>query len=143
MDPAHPAERLNYLLHDSAPVAVLTQQDLLHRLPLLDVPVIRLEHPAVHLGGSPRVAVTPSNLAYVIYTSGSTGQPKGGMVEHHTVANLVDWHCRAFDLRAGSHTASVAGFGFDAMAWEVWPALCVGATLHLPPATMRSRRAPT
>ncbi|KAF1011997.1 MAG: Linear gramicidin synthase subunit B [Pseudomonas fluorescens] len=55
-------------------------------------------------------------------------------MEHHTVANLVDWHCQAFDLHAGSHTASFAGFGFDAMAWEVWPALCVGATLHLPPA---------
>ncbi|WP_122303062.1 non-ribosomal peptide synthetase [Pseudomonas syringae group genomosp. 3] len=24
--------------------------------------------------------------------------------------------------------------GFDAMAWEVWPALCAGAVLHLPPA---------
>ncbi|WP_122551861.1 non-ribosomal peptide synthetase, partial [Pseudomonas viridiflava] len=46
----------------------------------------------------------------------------------------IDWHCQAFDLQAGSHTASVAGFGFDAMAWEVWPALCAGATLHLPPA---------
>lgn len=133
VDPAHPADRLNYLLHDCAPVAVLTQQDLLHRLPALDVPVIRLDNPTAHLGGSPRVAVTSSNLAYVIYTSGSTGQPKGVMVEHHTVSNLVGWHCKAFNLQAGSHTASVAGFGFDAMAWEVWPALCVGATLHLPP----------
>ena len=134
VDPAHPAERLHYLLHDSAPVAVLTQQDLLHRLPALDVPLIRLDQPTIHHGGSPRVAVTPSNLAYVIYTSGSTGLPKGVMVEHHSVSNLVDWHCQAFNLHAGSHTASVAGFGFDAMAWEVWPALCVGATLHLPPA---------
>ncbi|WP_122688556.1 non-ribosomal peptide synthetase, partial [Pseudomonas viridiflava] len=55
-------------------------------------------------------------------------------VEHRTLNNLIDWHCQAFDLQAGSHTASVAGFGFDAMAWEVWPALCAGATLHLPPA---------
>ncbi|MGB3122871.1 MAG: condensation domain-containing protein, partial [Pseudomonas sp.] len=134
VDPAHPAERLNYLLSDSAPVAVLTQQALLHRLPASAVPVLLLDHPSVYLGGSPRVAVTPTHLAYVIYTSGSTGLPKGVMVEHHSVSNLVDWHCRAFDLHAGSHTASVAGFGFDAMAWEVWPALCVGATLHLPPA---------
>ncbi|WP_242167242.1 MULTISPECIES: non-ribosomal peptide synthetase [unclassified Pseudomonas] len=134
VDPAHPAERLHYLLHDSAPVAVLTQQDLFHRLPALDVPLIRLDQPTIHHAGSPRVAVTPSNLAYVIYTSGSTGLPKGVMVEHHSVSNLVDWHCQAFNLHAGSHTASVAGFGFDAMAWEVWPALCVGATLHLPPA---------
>ncbi|MGY2288771.1 amino acid adenylation domain-containing protein [Pseudomonas sp. SDO5215_S409] len=136
VDPAHPAERLNYLLTDSAPVAVLTQQDLLERLPALDVPVIQLDRYTWqhHSAANPQVAVTPQHLAYVIYTSGSTGLPKGVMVEHHTVANLVDWHCRAFDLCAGRHTASVAGFGFDAMAWEVWPALCAGATLHLPPA---------
>ncbi|WP_165447624.1 condensation domain-containing protein, partial [Pseudomonas antarctica] len=80
VDPAHPADRLNYLLHDCAPVAVLTQQDLLHRLPALDAPVIRLDNPTAHLGGSPRVAVTPSNLAYVISPSGSTGHHKGVMV---------------------------------------------------------------
>nr|WP_189663542.1 non-ribosomal peptide synthetase [Pseudomonas paralactis] len=136
VDPSHPAERLSYLLSDSAPVAVLTQHALLARLPELDVPVINLDRFTWqhHSASNPKVAVGPTNLAYVIYTSGSTGLPKGVMVEHHTVANLVDWHCSAFDLRAGRHTASVAGFGFDAMAWEVWPALCVGATLHLPPA---------
>ncbi|WP_456015626.1 amino acid adenylation domain-containing protein [Pseudomonas fluorescens] len=136
VDPSHPAERLNYLLTDSAPVAVLTQQALLDRLPALQVPVINLDRFTWqhHSANNPTVDVTPANLAYVIYTSGSTGLPKGVMVEHHTVANLVDWHCRAFDLCAGRHTASVAGFGFDATAWEVWPALCVGATLHLPPA---------
>ncbi|MDY7534219.1 amino acid adenylation domain-containing protein [Pseudomonas sp. Bout1] len=136
VDPSHPAERLNYLLTDSSPVAVLTQQALLERLPALDVPVINLDRFTWHhhSASNPQVAVSPSNLAYVIYTSGSTGLPKGVMVEHHTVANLVGWHCTAFDLCAGRHTASVAGFGFDAMAWEVWPALCVGATLHLPPA---------
>jgi arthrofactin-type cyclic lipopeptide synthetase C len=137
VDPSHPAERLEYLLSDSAPVAVLAQHALLARLPALDVPVINLDRYTWqhHTASNPEVAMTASNLAYVIYTSGSTGQPKGVMVEHHTVANLVDWHCRTFDLCAGRHTASVAGFGFDAMAWEVWPALCVGATLHLPPAT--------
>ncbi len=134
VDPAHPAERLSYLLQDSAPVAVLTQHDLRHRLPALALPVVELDRPTLQVGANPHVAVKPSNLAYVIYTSGSTGLPKGVMVEHHSVCNLVDWHCQAFNLQAGSHTASVAGFGFDAMAWEVWPALCVGATLHLPPA---------
>ena len=84
---------------------------------------------------NPQVAgLDDQQLAYVIYTSGSTGQPKGVMVEHGTLANLLHWHCEAFDLRAGSHTSTVAGFGFDAVAWEVWPALCSGAVLHLPPA---------
>ncbi|MFP5498917.1 MAG: condensation domain-containing protein, partial [Gammaproteobacteria bacterium] len=103
VDPSHPAERLSYLLGDSAPVAVLTQHALLERLPALDVPVINLDRFTWHhhSASNPQVAVTPTNLAYVIYTSGSTGLPKGVMVEHHTVANLVDWHCTAFDLCAG------------------------------------------
>ncbi|WP_122875330.1 non-ribosomal peptide synthetase, partial [Pseudomonas viridiflava] len=125
-----------YLLSDSAPKVVLTQQALLARVPELAAPVIAFDQPTwPERLDNPQVAgLTSANLAYVIYTSGSTGQPKGVMVEHRTLNNLIDWHCQAFDLQAGSHTASVAGFGFDAMAWEVWPALCAGATLHLPPA---------
>ncbi|EUB87249.1 non-ribosomal peptide synthetase [Pseudomonas sp. GM30] len=136
LDPAHPAERLSYLLEDSAPIAVLTQRALREHLPALSVPVIELDQPSWSAGrvDAPKVpGLTPANLAYVIYTSGSTGLPKGVMVEHRTLCNLVDWHADVFDLHAGSHTSSLAGFGFDAMAWEVWPALCVGATLHLAP----------
>ena len=138
LDPAHPAERLSYLLEDSAPIAVLTQRALRGHLPALSVPVIELDQPSWSAGrvDAPKVpGLTPANLAYVIYTSGSTGLPKGVMVEHRTLCNLVDWHADVFDLHAGSHTSSLAGFGFDAMAWEVWPALCVGATLHLAPAS--------
>ncbi|WP_122801747.1 non-ribosomal peptide synthetase, partial [Pseudomonas viridiflava] len=112
------------------------------RVPELAAPVIAFDQPTwPERLDNPQVAgLTSANLAYVIYTSGSTGQPKGVMVEHRTLNNLIDWHCQAFDLHAGSHTASVAGFGFDAMAWEVWPALCAGATLHLPPAEVSNEQ---
>ncbi|MBI6899748.1 amino acid adenylation domain-containing protein [Pseudomonas putida] len=138
VDPAHPDERLRYLLEDSAPVVVLAQQALLARLDGLTVPVLALDRPdwPARTDNPELPGLLASHLAYVIYTSGSTGQPKGVMVEHHTLANLVHWHCKAFELGAGEHTASVAGFGFDAMAWEVWPALCAGAVLHLPPAEL-------
>ncbi|MBT2375232.1 non-ribosomal peptide synthetase [Pseudomonas fluorescens] len=135
IDPAYPAERIAYLLQDSAPVAVLAEastQGVLGDVATVDLhgadwQRYEMTNPEVK-------GLTPAHLAYVIYTSGSTGQPKGVMVEHCTVENLVHWHCEAFDLHAQAHTSSVAGFGFDAMAWEVWPALCAGATLHLPPA---------
>ncbi|KOG02517.1 Amino acid adenylation [Pseudomonas syringae pv. aceris] len=135
VDPVYPAERIAYLLQDSAPRVVLTENST-HEL-AGDTERVNIEQ-ADWLGSSgnnPSVAdLDAQKLAYVIYTSGSTGQPKGVMVEHCTLVNLVHWHCQAFALQAGSHTASVAGFGFDAMAWEVWPALCAGAVLHLPPA---------
>ncbi|WP_054912993.1 non-ribosomal peptide synthetase [Pseudomonas sp. NBRC 111127] len=137
VDPAHPDERIGYLLADSSPAVVLTQQALSHRLGKTGVPLLLLDQPDWPASDANPVVpgLAAQHLAYVIYTSGSTGQPKGVMVEHRSVSNLVDWHCRAFDLCQGRHTSSLAGFGFDAMAWEVWPALCAGATLHLAPTT--------
>ncbi|WEL58164.1 non-ribosomal peptide synthase/polyketide synthase [Pseudomonas kermanshahensis] len=135
VDPAYPAERIAYLLADSAPALVVSEtavNGLPAEVPRLDLDPISTC--AAHDSNPQRPGLDAQQLAYVVYTSGSTGQPKGVMIEHHTLANLVHWHCQAFALDADAHTSSVAGFGFDAMAWEVWPALCAGATLHLPPA---------
>ncbi|WP_122872329.1 non-ribosomal peptide synthetase, partial [Pseudomonas viridiflava] len=135
IDPAYPAERIAWLLEDSAPRAVVTEDSTASLVG--NVRQVNLDLGVWHdaADSNPQVAgLNDRHLAYVIYTSGSTGQPKGVMVEHRTLNNLVHWHCQAFDLHAGSHTSTVAGFGFDAMAWEVWPALCAGAVLHVPPA---------
>ncbi|WP_228533234.1 non-ribosomal peptide synthetase [Pseudomonas sp. UFMG81] len=134
LDPAHPPERLAYLLEDCAPKVLLTLSALVPRLPAKGLALLELDRSAQGLSANPQVAgLGADHLAYVIYTSGSTGQPKGVMVEHGMLGNLVDWHCRAFALRAGDQVSCLASFGFDAMAWEVWPALCSGATLHLAP----------
>ncbi|UZE26281.1 amino acid adenylation domain-containing protein [Pseudomonas sp. B21-056] len=136
VDPAYPAERIAYMLQDSAPVAVLAQSSTRSLLGELLVPVLDLDlNIAAEAVANPDVpGLGAGHLVYVIYTSGSTGLPKGVMVEHRNLRNLVGWHCEAFGVRRGSRTSSVAGFGFDAAAWEVWPALCAGATLLLPPA---------
>jgi len=86
------------------------------------------------VAGSPgRVAGTlPEQRAYVIYTSGSTGQPKGVEVPHGALANLVAWHGRQFALGPGDRTTQLAGLGFDASVWEIWPTLAAGARLVLP-----------
>ncbi|RQP22622.1 non-ribosomal peptide synthetase, partial [Piscinibacter terrae] len=136
LDPAYPQARLAHMMGDSAPRALLTDRAVRERLPALDVPVIELD--AVQRAWERESrdpvdsGVTPSNLAYVIYTSGSTGQPKGVMVEHRHLANLIGWHCQAFELKVGDRASSVAGFGFDAVVWEMWPALSVGAQLCMP-----------
>ncbi|PBQ06236.1 non-ribosomal peptide synthetase, partial [Pseudomonas syringae] len=136
LDPGYPPERLRYMLEDSAPVAVLVQRtarDLLGALamPVLDLQSVNRAAETEHDRVLPTVA--PQHLAYVIYTSGSTGQPKGVMIEHRNLVNLVAWHCEAFGLTHRKQVSSVAGVGFDACVWELWPALCVGASLSLLP----------
>ncbi len=76
----------------------------------------------------------PDALAYVIYTSGSTGRPKGTLLGQRGLANLVVWHRRSYGLTPASRTTLVAGVGFDASVWELWPALASGASLWIPPA---------
>src|SRR5581483_3045853 len=72
------------------------------------------------------------HLAYTIYTSGSTGAPKGVMISHRSLQNLVEWHIETFGMAAGDRSSSMAGVGFDATTWEIWPVLCSGGTLLLP-----------
>ncbi len=82
-------------------------------------------------GGGP--AVSPDNLAYVIYTSGSTGTPKGVEVTHGALLNLVHWHRGAFGVTEADRATQLAGLGFDASVWELWPYLASGAAVHLVP----------
>jgi amino acid adenylation domain-containing protein len=144
LDPAYPAERLNYMLEDSA-AAILLTHAAASEVPVAYSPgllIINLDGDEWQWAGqserNPERAVTGvggSSLAYVIYTSGSTGLPKGVMNEHQGLVNLVNWHCNAFQLTPGDRSSCVAGFGFDAAVWEIWPTLCIGANLLLPAST--------
>jgi natural product biosynthesis luciferase-like monooxygenase protein len=90
LDPAFPADRLDFMLADAQLRLVITQTALRARLRLPPGAVaLELDAPdaAAAATAAPRRA-TPQDLAYVIYTSGSTGRPKGVMVEHRNVVNF-------------------------------------------------------
>ncbi|KAG9552005.1 hypothetical protein KCV01_g22981, partial [Aureobasidium melanogenum] len=137
LDPAYPAERLRDTLADCAPRVVLTHADLAGDDALSGAWSIRViddsTRPSPRSDAPPSGAFDGRRLAYVIYTSGSTGRPNGVMVEHRQLANLIGWHGETFPLSPSERTSCTAGVAFDACTWEIWPALCHGATLVLPP----------
>ena len=137
LDPTYPTERLRYMLADSQPAVVLTQASLCERLPTTDTPTLCLDTQwatvATEATENLPYQTLPQHLVYIIYTSGSTGSPKGVGVEQRNLANLVTWHTECFQLESGMRTSCAAGLGFDACTWEIWPALCSGATLLLAP----------
>src|SRR5262249_41539487 len=87
---------------------------------------------------APQINIDLDNLAYVIYTSGSTGRPKGVAVSHGALLNLVAWHVSTFKVSASDRSTLLAGVSFDASVWELWPYLCSGASLDIPPDELRS-----
>ena len=76
-------------------------------------------------------AIHPRSLAYVIYTSGTTGKPKGVMIEHHSVANLVNADKARYGLEHTDRVAQFSSPAYDSSIEETWLAFAVGATLVL------------
>ncbi|WP_387464671.1 amino acid adenylation domain-containing protein, partial [Photorhabdus sp. RM323S] len=141
LDPAYPGERLTYMLRDSASSVILADQagclalgeEALAQLTVID-PNTCPDQPDNNLQIP---ALTSRHLAYVIYTSGSTGMPKGVMVEHRGLVNLIQEKIAQFDIHSDSRVLQFASFGFDAGVWETMMALCSGATLAIPADTIR------
>ncbi|MFB6848113.1 amino acid adenylation domain-containing protein, partial [Streptomyces sp. NPDC056373] len=138
LDPEYPVERLEFMLADSAPAVVLTQERLVHlagdhgAAVCLDTDA----HQWADLADTDldREDLTPEHLAYVIYTSGSTGRPKGVMIEHRGVANMIEAQRAVFRPGPGDRVLQFAALSFDACAFEMVMALANGATLCLAPA---------
>ncbi|MEV5215334.1 amino acid adenylation domain-containing protein [Streptomyces albidoflavus] len=139
--PGLPAERLGFIVEDTAAPVVITTSELVDGLPrgttcravLLDRDAGQIaERPATE----PPAEAGPDHLAYLVYTSGSTGTPKGVMVPHRALTDLCAWHVDVYEVGPEDRTAQTAGLGFDAAVWEIWPALTAGARIDLPSDTV-------
>ncbi|HET7464454.1 MAG TPA: amino acid adenylation domain-containing protein, partial [Longimicrobium sp.] len=137
LDPAYPAERIAYMLADSAPVAVLTQRSLRDRVENAGVPVLELDAAEPAWAGRPgtdpaRGALAPGHLAYMTYTSGSTGRPKGVANPHGGLVNRLAWMQERHALEAGEGVLQNSSFSFDASVFEIFWPLMVGGRVVLP-----------
>ncbi len=135
LDPTWPAARLRSILEGAQAPLVISRGELASRVSGDGVRTIDLDTAAGSIERSDLldapVAVASDNLAYVIYTSGSTGQPKGVEVTQGNLLNLIFWHRNAFGITALDRASHLAGVGFDAAVWEIWPHLTAGATVVL------------
>jgi amino acid adenylation domain-containing protein len=135
LDPSWPAARLGTILEDAQAPLVISRGSLAKLAAANKTHTIDLDTAASAMEGcqplDKPVAVTRENLAYVIYTSGSTGQPKGVEVTQGNLLNLIFWHRANFGIQAVDRASHLAGVGFDAAAWEIWPHLTARATLVL------------
>lgn len=129
LDPAFPQARLQHMLDDGGPSAVLTTQALADALPLQGRRVVLLDASALAAQpeSRPNLAGDPEAIAYVIYTSGSTGTPKGVEIPHRAVANFLDSMAAQPGLRGDDVLVAVTTLSFDIAVLELMLPLHVGA----------------
>jgi amino acid adenylation domain-containing protein len=147
LDSSIPADRAGFILADSASSILLAHRGKSTGVNAGSCRIFELDgNDAAGIASmstqSLKIESTSQSLAYVIYTSGSTGQPNGVEITHANLLNLIHWHQSAFGITARDRASQVAGLGFDAAAWEIWPHLTAGASLHIADdITRRSPRA--
>ncbi|MFP2913034.1 non-ribosomal peptide synthetase, partial [Pyxidicoccus sp. 3LFB2] len=137
LDPAYPAERLDFMLAQTAVSVLVTQQTLADELPSAVPLVVCLDSDWQQVARQPTSALGAfthaDSLAYVMFTSGSTGQPKAVAVAHRGITRLV---LGSSFIHFGPEEVflQLAPISFDASTLEVWGALLHGARLVLFPA---------
>jgi aspartate racemase len=136
LDSTYPTERLAFMLCDIQVSVLLTQQQLIEKLPSHNPQVVCLDTDWKVINKNsqenPTSCITADNLAYVMYTSGSTGKPKGVSVIHRGVVRLVK-ETNYANLSTEEVFLQLAPISFDASTFEIWGCLLNGAKLVIMP----------
>ncbi|MBG0567780.1 non-ribosomal peptide synthetase [Actinoplanes aureus] len=142
LDPAHPAERIEYVLDDAGVELVLVDTATLAgtsvpgrvRTLVVDDPEtvaalsrLRADAPSAADLRSP---LSLRNPAYMIYTSGSTGRPKGVVVEHRSVADYLAFTAKAYPAAHGTAVLH-SPIAFDLTVTALLTPLVTGGCVHL------------
>ncbi|WP_072732143.1 non-ribosomal peptide synthetase, partial [Paenibacillus sp. NAIST15-1] len=134
IDPDYPDERILHMLADSGTSLLLTQKQYSGRT-TFSGEMINLADEELYRekaeGDSARPPVRMDDLAYCIYTSGSTGLPKGVLIEHRAVVNLLAGITELIDFQADKTILSVTTISFDIFVLETLVPLMKGMCVVL------------
>ncbi|CEG56332.1 non-ribosomal peptide synthetase [Legionella fallonii] len=133
LDPAHPKERLLFILNNSNTSLLITKSELKEQFTQYQGKTIFLDSSYQKIDKQPthnlNLVIDAKQLAYVIYTSGSTGRPKGVLIEHQSVVNYAHW----FTDYASIHTKQRVDFSsnhtFDMAVTTSIAPLMLGLTI--------------
>lgn len=136
LSPDAPKKRLQFMLEDTASALVLTRSELSAELSeklaqhsavkFMSVDVTEHQHTAAVTLNS---QANGDSLAYVIYTSGTTGNPKGVMVNHSSLSNLITHNVDYYQMGHNEVIALLANYVFDTSVEQIFLALLGGHAL--------------
>lgn len=125
----YPAERISWMLDDTAAPLVLTQADHLALVKKYNALCVDTLIPQACK--SVNASADAESLGAIIYTSGTTGTPKGVLIEQAAMVELVVDN-PSLPLTEEDSLLFLSSPVFDAATFEIWGALLNGGKLVIP-----------
>jgi surfactin family lipopeptide synthetase A len=143
LDPNYPKDRIEYILNDSQVKVLLTQQELIEKLPTKELIVISVDTDWTQISKESQEILicdaSAASIAYINYTSGSTGKPKGVETPHRGITRLL-FGVNYINFNSENRFMQMAPISFDAATFEIWGALLFGAQCVLFPSKVPTAR---
>jgi len=147
MDPQYPPQRIKHMLDDAQPAALLVLQSDLPRFHYFKKPVLGIDfdlnknkpleedqgrNTFTFPGKSGSLFKADGrDAACVIYTSGSTGVPKGIILEHRSIVNLIFSFLKSYKPGVGDSILPLTSIASASFVGEILPVLVSGARIVL------------
>jgi D-alanine--poly(phosphoribitol) ligase subunit 1 len=132
-DPEGPLSRLKAIIIACNPKLIIKSKEdkkfnhkkisfIFHeKINLKNFPIKNLKKQTLQINGS--------QIAYIMFTSGSTGNPKGAMISHSNVINLIDWSINEFKFGPKEKLTNLNPSYFDNFVFDFFSSLFSGASL--------------
>ena len=149
LDPIYPKDRLLHMIEDAELPLIITQADLIDRLPETTAKVVQIDLEKAEIFNETNLLVsgkkgrgkkklsTRDRLAYVIFTSGSTGKPKGVEVTQLGLTNYLWFVVESQGFTEKDKFMALTTICFDISLCELFANLIRGGQVEILPTEMQ------
>lgn len=128
IDPTMPEQRIQTIIDTLNPVMVIDQKNICELISEIAID----ENVEMRLQKIRNEAIDTDPL-YAIFTSGSTGVPKGVLISHRGVIDLVEQFADTFPFPTAPVFGNQAPLDFDVSTKDLYCALKLGGTVQMIP----------
>jgi non-ribosomal peptide synthetase-like protein len=133
IDATFPSDRVAFIAEDAGLAVLLTTTAFREAVAVVTCRTLALDAiaPAVAAESDTRLTAADAGdaLCYINYTSGTTGRPKGVVINHSSICNLIEVCLPIYGVTAADRVYQGMTFAFDFSIEEVWHTFATGATL--------------
>ncbi|NOQ26415.1 MAG: amino acid adenylation domain-containing protein, partial [Bacteroidales bacterium] len=126
-----PQERLNYIINDSDLDCILDPTSVKNNKLEFNISIFSYQEMLSNNDNKLLRNIDNESPAYIIYTSGTTGNPKGVLVGHQSLTNLITSQIFYYQLNTTDRVLQFSTLTFDASLEQIGISLLSGSQLVL------------